>query len=416
MRIFYGWWIVAACMLCSLVGNALGLFGAGVYLHQVVTANGWTTGVVSGAVTLFYLISALLLIPVGIGIRRVGPRPILALCGISLGGGVIEIGRASAPWEAYLAFLMMGIGWAGLSITAVATTLAPWFERYQGRAVSIASLGASAGGMLGAPMLLFGISRLGFATTTLIAGFCAAIVIAMLVAFVLRNRPEDLKLTPDGLPIRDDKASIDAPDWTLLGALRTPTLRSVMATFGIGMMVQIGFLTHQVTLLAQSFDRLAVSLIVSATALAALLGRLVLSWFADKIDARATAAVALLLAASSLGVMGAFPVPAVLIAANVTFGLTVGNITTLSPIIVRREFGAKAFGLVFGVASCVIQLVAALGPSFYGFLDDAFGSYFPALVSAAALDIVAATIVVASGRAQSATNINDCSRPYTAPQ
>jgi hypothetical protein len=70
MRIFHGWWIVAACMLCSLVGNALGLFGAGVYLHEVVTENGWTTGLVSGAVTLFYVVSALLLIPVGSGIKR----------------------------------------------------------------------------------------------------------------------------------------------------------------------------------------------------------------------------------------------------------------------------------------------------------------------------------------------------------
>jgi hypothetical protein len=42
-----------------------------------------------------------------------------------------------------------------------------------------------------------------------------------------------------------------------------------------------------------------------------------------------------------------------------------GNVTTLSPIIVRREFGAQAFGLVFGVTSCGTQLATALGPSFY---------------------------------------------------
>jgi len=147
MPVFYGWWIVAACMLSALVGNALGLFGAGVYLHEVVTANGWTTGLVSGAVTLFYAVSALLLIPVGIGIKRYGPRPIVALGGIALAGGVTEIGHAAVPWEAYLAFLFMGIGWAGLSTTAVATTLAPWFDKHQGRAVSIASLGASVGGI-----------------------------------------------------------------------------------------------------------------------------------------------------------------------------------------------------------------------------------------------------------------------------
>ena len=108
MRVFYGWWIVAACMLSALVGNALGLFGAGVYLHEVVTANGWTTGLVSGAVTLFYVVSALLLIPVGVGIRRYGPRPIIALGAIALAGGVVGIGHATAPWEAYLALSVHG--------------------------------------------------------------------------------------------------------------------------------------------------------------------------------------------------------------------------------------------------------------------------------------------------------------------
>lgn len=111
---------------------------------------------------------------------------------------------------------------------------------------------------------------------------------------------------------------------------------------------------------------------------------------------RFTAAVALIVAATSFAAMGAFPISPVLIGANIIFGFTVGNVTTLSPIIVRQEFGAKAFGLVFGVASCAIKLVAALGPSFYGVLYDAFGNYIPALISAAMLDIFAATIVLAS--------------------
>jgi MFS family permease len=396
MAAFYGWRIVAACMLCSLIGNALGLFGAGVYLHQVVVANGWATGVVSGAVTMFYLVSALLLIPVGSGIRKFGPSPIVAISGVALAGGVVLVGRVTTPWEVYLAFLSMGVGWAGLSLTAVATTLAPWFEKYQGRAVSIASLGASTGGILGAPLLLFGISQIGFAATSLMAGACASVIIPALAFFVLRSRPQDLGLSPDGLPVSTTAAVIDTRNWTLYSALRTSTLRSVMVTFGIGMMVQIGFLAHQITLLAQSFDALAISLIVSTTAGAALVGRVGLARFADQLDARSTAAVALVVAATSFAAMAAFPVPSVLVGANVVFGLSVGNVTTLSPIIVRREFGAKAFGLVFGTASCAVQLVAALGPSFYGVLHDAFGSYTVALFSAAALDIFAATIVLAS--------------------
>jgi MFS family permease len=396
-RLFYGWWIVAACMLATMVGNALGLFGAGVYLHAVVIANGWTTGFVSGAVSLFYVVSALLLIPVGSAIGRFGPRPAIALGGLAMATGVAGIGQAMAPWQVYLAFLLMGIGWAGLSTTAVATTLAPWFEKYQGRAISIASLGASIGGMIGAPVLLFGIGRLGFASTTIVASFFAIGVLLPLAIFVLRHRPRDMGFFPDGLPPDLVSPTISPSHWTRRTALRTAALRTVMATFGIGMMVQIGFLTHQVTLLAQSLGTLAVSMTASATAAAALLGRVALARFADQIDARVTTAIVLLLAATALGAMAVFPVPAVLAGASIVFGLTVGNVTTLSPIIIRREFGAEAFGAIFGVASCGIQLVAALGPSFYGLSHDAFGSYGAALIMAAVLDSVAAAVIMLAG-------------------
>jgi cyanate permease len=160
------------------------------------------------------------------------------------------------------------------------------------------------------------------------------------------------------------------------------------------MMVQIGFLTSQVTLLAQSLGTAGISATVSATAISALFGRLVLARFADQINDRVTAGVVLLVAACALGLLSLFPVPAVLVGASVLFGLTVGNVTTLSPIIVRREFGAASFGAVFGVASSGIQLATALGPSFYGLLHDAFGSYRPALLMAAALDVLAAAVIM----------------------
>ena len=59
-RMYYGWWIVGACLLAAMVGNALGLFGAGVYVRAVTHSTGWSTGSVSGAVTLFYVVSSVL--------------------------------------------------------------------------------------------------------------------------------------------------------------------------------------------------------------------------------------------------------------------------------------------------------------------------------------------------------------------
>lgn len=393
--------MVAVCLVAALVANALGLFGAGVYLHQLVETKGWPTGFVSGAVTLFYVVSALLLIPVGGIIGRFGPRAVFAAGTAAMCLGVAGIGRVEAPWQTYLAFLVMGIGWACLSMTAVATTLAPWFERYQGRAVSIASLGASVGGMTGVPILLLGIATIGFAATTTAAALIGLVVLLPLVWLVLKHRPQDIGLFPDGADARRAATMAPAPAWTRGAALRSAALRSVMAGFGIGMMVQVGFVTHQVTLLSPILGPWETSATVSATAVAALVSRLLLSRFADQIDARVTTAAVLLCAAAAFCLFALFPVPIVLVVASLLFGATIGNVTTLSPIIVRREFGAPSFGAVFGVASCAIQLATALGPSFYGLLHDAYGGYKVPLLLAAAMD-VAASVVILAGRSRKA--------------
>jgi MFS family permease len=311
---------------------------------------------------------------------------------------VAGIGRVSEPWHVHAAFLVMGLGWACLSTTAITTTLAPWFERHQGRAVSTALMGASIGGMIGVPALLFGIEWLGFPSAMLAAGAAALVTVLPLALFVMRRRPQDMGLLPDGEPPRESVARIAVPGFTRVGALRTTALRSVIVTFGLGLMIQIGFLTHHVALVAPSLGAAGASATVSATALMAFLGRLALARFADRIDVRLTTGAVLLLAAAVLSALALFPVPAVLVGASAVYGLTVGNVTTLSPIIVRREFGAAAFGAVYGAAATGIQLISALGPTFFGVLRDAFGGYGPPLLIAAALDAVAAAVVMLGGR------------------
>ena len=396
--------MVAVCLIAALFANALGLFGAGVYLRQLVVEKGWSTGLVSGAITLFYVVSAVLQIPLGGMIARLGPRPVFAAGTLALCVGVAGIGRVEAPWQTYAAFIVMGVGWACLSMTAVATALAPWFEKYQGRAVSIASLGASVGGMAGVPILLFGIAQAGFAATTTIAAVVAFAVLLPLAWFVMKHRPQDIGLLPDGADARASVvASAPARRWNRSDALRTAALRSVMVGVGIGMLVPVGCVTHQVTMLAPVLGAAGTSATVSATAVAALVSRLLLSRFADQIDPRVTAAAVLLCAAIALASIALWPVPAVMVAACVLIGATIGNVTTLSPIIVRREFGAASVGAVFGITSCVIQLATGVGPSFYGLLHDGFGSYRVPLLLAAAMDLVAVGAVLAGRSRPSAT-------------
>jgi MFS family permease len=396
-RPFYGWWIVAVCLIANFFGNALGLFGAGVYLHILTGTKPWSTSLVSGAITVFYVTSALLLIPVGGMIGRYGPRPVFTSGALALAAGVVGIGHAEELWQVYAGFLVAGTGWACLSTTAVATALAPWFERYQGRAISIALLGASAAGVVGVPVLLFGIESIGFGMATTIAALATLFVLIPLCGLLLKRRPRDIGMLPDGAETESVAAIESGSEWSRKDALHTPALRGVMLCFGIGMMMQIGFLTHQVTLLSPILGTSGTATTVSATAVAALIGRLVLARFVDRINARKAAFWVLVLAAVSFVIMALFLTPAALVGGSVVFGLTIGNVTTLSPIIVRREFGAASFGAIFGIASCGIQLGTSLGPDFYGLLHDASGSYRLPLLLAAGMDFLAG-IIIAIGR------------------
>lgn len=396
-RSFYGWRMVYGCMLIATVSWSLALFGTSVYLHALHEKTGLSIALVSSGISSAYLLAALSQLWVGNAIARLGPQAVITGGAVALAAGVAGIGMVETLWQVYATFLVLGIGWACLSTAALTTTLAPWFELHQGKAASTALLGASIGGMLGVPLLLSGISHFGLATTTMIAAGLSLVVIVSVALFVLRHRPQDLGLAPDGIPRAAEDGRTTPQQWTRSGALRTIALRTVMIGFGVGLMVQLGFLTHHVNLLLPVVGAPVAATTVTATAVAAFIGRILLARWSDRVDVRATTFGLLLVGAASLSLMALFPNAWVLIGVSIAYGLTVGNVTTLGPIIVRREFGAASFGLVYGTAATGIQLLSALGPSFYGALYDHFGSYRAPLLLAAGLQIVAAMTVLRGG-------------------
>lgn len=413
--IFHGWRMVAACAVIATVSWSLGVFGIGVYLYEITTSRGWPLALISSAVGPFYLVGALSSMQVGRLIERHGPRPVIVTGAIGLAAGVAALGLVFKPWHVTAAFLLMGVGYAGLSTVALSATLAPWFERYQGRAVSTAMIGASLGGIIGTPLLVALIGAFGFRTATAVVAAGALLILLPIALRVLKHRPEDIGERPDGAAgvdapsATDCNIAQDAPlsprrqaafpprPWRRREALRTAALRSVIVSFGLALLVQVGFLTHHVTMLSPSLGAAAAAMTVAATGVAALLGRVALATWADRVDIRRVSAAVFGLAALSLCVLAvAIPMAAtpILIATSVVYGLTVGNVTTLSPLIVRREFGAASFGSLYGAASIFIGLALAAGPAVFGLLHDAGGGYRLPLAVAAGLDAIAAVIVL----------------------
>lgn len=392
-RIFYGWWIVAACLLIAILSWGLGVFGAGVSLHAITQTRGLSVGSVSTAITMSGILSAIATFFVGPAIDRYGPRPVMAFGALVMATGLALIGQVQTLPQVYGAFILSGLGNACLSVTAITAAISPWFEKYQGRAMSSAMLGASVGGMSSTPILLLGVEHIGFPATMLWGAGVLLAVVLPLALFVIRKSPAQLGLYPDGeMPSGAEKPAARR-GVSRAEAIRTAGFLSLVLAFSLGLGVQVGFLTHHVTLSVPFLGTGGASFIVSITAIAAFAGRVALARWADQVDLRITAAAVLCVAAISLEAIAAFPFAAVLVGASLVYGLTTGNVTTLSPVIIRREFGAAAFGAINGAAWMLIGIACALGPVLFGWMYDWFGGYGAALHIAAALDLAAAAIV-----------------------
>src|SRR3989475_12247480 len=116
----------------------------------------------------------------------------------AMAGGGAELGIVTPPWQLYPAFLLMVVGCGAMSGAAINIILAPWWERRRGLAVSIAFNGATLGGVIIAPALIPLIDAVGFSRALATAGLALLAVLLTLAMGIMRRRPEELGLGPDG--------------------------------------------------------------------------------------------------------------------------------------------------------------------------------------------------------------------------
>jgi MFS family permease len=403
-RLFYGWWVVLACGIIALWSWGLGFYGLGVYLDALRARHRWSTSMISAAFTVYYLVAGAGFVIVGGLIDRHGSRPVLAWGVVAMAASVAALGWIETPAQLFLVCLLLATAWPCVSTTAISGTLVPWFERRQGLATTLALTGASAGGIVLVPALVVLVAQLGFVTATaLVAGAFVATALP-LVAFVIRRRPEELGLRPDGVedavPRRPDADGIAAAPgaWSRWGALETREFWTLAVAFSLALLAQVGFVIHQFSLLEPVLGRGGAAWAISATTVAALVGRLAAGVIVDRVDQRTLSAAVFAVQAAALAALAWAPdMPVVLYVGSAAFGLGVGNVITLPPLVVRGEFGAAAFGRVFGMVGAALQLGVALGPYVVGVLRETSGSYAVALWALAVLD-GAAILVVLTGR------------------
>jgi predicted MFS family arabinose efflux permease len=123
-------------------------------------------------------------------------------------------------------------------------------------------------------------------------------------------------------------------------------------------------------------------------------GRLSLGMVVDRFDPRFVTAASIVSQAAALLIILQFDAVPIVLTACAVFGFSVGNLITLPPLIIHREFSAASFVVVMGLSNAVSGTIGALGPAIVGVVQSWSGDYAAALVLCIALQLIAAVIVV----------------------
>jgi MFS family permease len=149
---FFGWRVVAGAFVLAVFGWAIGFYGPPVYLHAVQETRHWSTVLVSSAVTLHFLVGAVVVANLPALYRRFGLPEVTKTGATLLALGVLGWAEAREPWQLLLATVSSGAGWVAMGAAAVNAIVAPWFVRKRPAALSMAYNGASIGGVMFSPL------------------------------------------------------------------------------------------------------------------------------------------------------------------------------------------------------------------------------------------------------------------------
>jgi MFS family permease len=368
-----------------------GLYGHGLYLAELQRLRGWPAALISGAITLSFLLSNILAIFTGELIARLGIKRLIILGIAGLAASTILLAVAREPWQLYLAFILMSLGWAGMGTVVIATIVSVWFVRRRGLALSLAFNGASFGGVVVAPVLVLLVDAIGFPAAMLTATAIMIVIVAPVVLLWTGPGPET-GIKPASHAVSD--AQFPDPPMSRALAVRRLAFWTVTIPFALGLLAQVGFIVHQITLLEPRLGRTGAGFAVALTTSMAVVGRLCLGMVADRLDPRWLTTASFVSQALALAIITQTGNVPVLLACCAVFGFSIGNLITLPPLIIHREFEASAFTVVLGLSTAISGIACSFGPALVGLVRGLSGGYGAALAVCIALQLAAAAIVL----------------------
>ena len=375
--IFYGWWIVGVAAFLLTLMSLTVFQGLGTILVALERQFGWSRTALSGAFSLARVEGAILGPVEGFLVDRVGTQRMVLIGYILMGLGFIWLGQVKTLWVFYASFMTITLGSGLGGWLAIIAMVNNWFTRKRSFAMASAMSGIHFGGLL-VPLLALGIETFEFHGAATIIGVILLIVVGP-AAKVIRNRPEDMGLQPDGDSERLSESVLtedEEPDFTAGQALRTPA-------FWILTVMQVASSVAIVTLALHLVPKLTdmgmtltgAGTVVLTYTIVALPSQFLSGYFADRLPK--TLMIAIFLAIQGIALIIIAFADTVLLAYvfALLYGVGFGGRNPLTTAIRGEYFGRKAFATIMGISQFPMNIGMIGAPLFAGYMFDTTSSY-----------------------------------------
>jgi MFS family permease len=402
---FYGWVLVGVSFVTMAVGvNARTAFS--LLFPPILNEFGWDRGVTAGAFSFGFLVSACVTPSIGRLMDRRGPRLVVEAGVITMGAGLLLATLAHEPWQLYLTLgALVGGGVNCLAYTGQSLYLPNWFVRRRGLALSVAFSGVGIGSIAMLPWLQARIDSSGWRSGCWLLGI---LVLALLgpLNLLLKHRPEDMGLEPDGArsagaSAADDANIVDrawaAVDWTLGRALRTSRFWWIAVGYFGALFTWYAVQVHQTKYLIEiGFSASDAAWALGLVSLVAVPGQIALGHLSDRIGREWVWAIGnggFVIACLALILLAEHPTMTLLCVMVVAQGTLGYGVTSVMGAISVEIFAGRHYGSIFGTVMLSAIVGGATGPWVAGIVHDLTGSYTPAFWIAIGLNLMSAAAI-----------------------
>jgi sugar phosphate permease len=385
---FYGWWIVGAGGMVQWYASAIFWRGFQAFVPPILETFGWSRGVTGAAISLQRGESGMISPFVGVILDKYGPRKAMAFGILLTGGGFVYMSQMQSLWQFYIAIGLLTLGMSFGTFIVFVVTVANWFVRKRARALATLMSFSAIGGLT-LPILVASIDTFGWREVMLACGI-GFWLIGFPATLVMRKRPEDYGMVPDGGPDKslvNGKANraggIREQAITMRQAIKLRFFWQLAIVTSLGQLVSSTNLFHFAALLDYGMTAALAAAAAGAVAIGDLSGRAGIAVIGDRFDKRKMLTIAMIM--QTIGVAGLAGINAEVFGVNlglwplplfvVFFGLGFGSSIPLRLSILGDYFGRTSYGSIVGLTSSVNALFGAAGPALVGFIYDGTDSY-----------------------------------------